>query len=81
MDMQQVIKLAEQAGYCAESDTLPPFYPWLQRFAALVAQQEREACAKVCETEAKAVFDGCCSHTADALNIAPAQSAPAPTQP
>jgi hypothetical protein len=49
MTRDEIIKLAEQAGYCAASDTLPPFYPWLHRFADLVAQHEREACAKVAE--------------------------------
>jgi hypothetical protein len=57
MDRDTIIRLAIEAklvcdwdGGCAsawvEGHDLTPY---LERFAALVAEQEREACAKVCE--------------------------------
>ena len=44
MTREDIIAWAREAG-----DTLNK--EWLERFAALVAAAEREACAKVCEEE------------------------------
>lgn len=51
MNQEQVIEWASEAGFVMEGDLrgagrLPEL---LQRFAALVAQHEREQCAQVCE--------------------------------
>jgi hypothetical protein len=52
MTRDEIIKMARQAGCVAAAH---PFIPWsvsqeaLERFAALVAAAEREACAKVAE--------------------------------
>ena len=45
MNREDIIKLARECGL--PSDEL--YHPNLERFAALVAAAEREACAKVCE--------------------------------
>jgi hypothetical protein len=56
--MSDIIKLAREAGFTFEEDWAlclneegRPIAerPALERFAELVAKQEREACAKVCE--------------------------------
>ena len=58
MNREDIIRMAREAGM--ESLTL---WRWtahtgdLDRFAALVAAQEREACAKVCEGMARPVGD------------------------
>ena len=48
MNRQDILQMGRQAGsfieLAQEKDLL-----WLERFAALVASAEREACAKVCE--------------------------------
>ncbi len=52
MDREEITRMAREAGF-ASPDGL--FITWgasdeqLERFAALVAAAEREACAKVCE--------------------------------
>ena len=43
--MKTVIEMARKAGIVGN------FWPELERFAELVRADEREACAKVCETE------------------------------
>ena len=54
MIRSEVINLAKQADVC---DPSPYSMPWehqiqaLERFAALVAAAEREACARLCESE------------------------------
>jgi hypothetical protein len=58
MTKDDIIRMAREAG-------MPYFYgTWeianldgLERFAALVAAHEREACAKVCETMARRTND------------------------
>jgi hypothetical protein len=45
-----IIKLAQKAGFYL-TEKGDPLAPVFLRFAALVAEAEREACAKVCETE------------------------------
>ena len=42
---EDIIRMARDAGF----DVAPDEWHWLERFAALVAAAEREACAKVCE--------------------------------
>ena len=44
-------RFAEQAGFPARRafSDLSDLYPRLERFAALVSDAEREACAKVCD--------------------------------
>ena len=53
MTRDDIIRMAKEAA--EETGTLVPTEwndPLLERFAALVAAAEREACAKVCEWEA-----------------------------
>jgi hypothetical protein len=53
---EDIIRMAREAGF---SDTTNPFVAWgasweqVERFAALVAAAEREACAKVCDAVQK----------------------------
>jgi hypothetical protein len=54
MTRDDIIRLAEEAGVPMERGiingiTYCRFHPAIERFAALVAAAEREACAKVCE--------------------------------
>ena len=51
MNREEVIKLAKQSGLFVEL-VLERDLDWLERFAALVASAEREACAKIVEDEA-----------------------------
>ena len=64
---EEVIRWAREAGL--PSDEL--YHPNLERFAALVAAAEREACAKVCDDLADAsnlVYAGTAAmHCADAI--------------
>ena len=51
MNRDDIIKLAREAGAFPElSETPEKDIVFLRRFAALVAEHEREACAKVCES-------------------------------
>lgn len=47
MTRDDIIKLAREAGFGFNGASSPA----IERFAALVAAAEREACAKVCEEE------------------------------
>jgi hypothetical protein len=54
MTRDDIIRLAREAGVPMERGiisgiTYCRFHPAIERFAALVAATEREACAKVCE--------------------------------
>ena len=53
MDREQIIRMAREAGFQVyETDVWITDGWWLEeleRFAALVAVHEREACAKVCD--------------------------------
>ena len=52
MNQEQVIELAFKAGfveYELDDGTTSAFDKRYERFAALVAEAEREACAKVCD--------------------------------
>ena len=51
MNREDVIRMAREAGIVGH------FWPELERFAALVAAAEREACAKVVEDEDVAPTD------------------------
>jgi len=48
MNREQIMRMAQEAGFSAKQSEIY-FDRMLQRFAVLVAAQEREACAKVCE--------------------------------
>jgi hypothetical protein len=56
MKQEDIIRMAREADpkanlsepYCLDHETRA----WLERFAALVAAAEREACAKVCDARA-----------------------------
>ena len=50
MTRDDIIRMAREAGAFPElSETPEKDIVFLRRFAALVAEHEREACAKVCE--------------------------------
>jgi len=49
MTQDEIIEMAKQAGEEAGMAEFI-FHPVIERFANLVAQHEREACAKVCES-------------------------------
>ena len=54
MNREDVIRLVEQAGNGKVRDPFNThmfFYDELERFAALVASAEREACAQICEQQ------------------------------
>lgn len=51
MNREDIIRMAREAGLTVCRDEWV-FGAMLERFAALVAETEREACAKVCEEEA-----------------------------
>ncbi len=56
MTQEDIIRMAREAGLELARFTIIDGSNKLKRFAALVAAAEREACAKVCESEwAKAV--------------------------
>ena len=52
MTREDIIRMAREAGIARWHTDLKKwvFDPGLERFAALVAAHEREACAKVCES-------------------------------
>ena len=54
MTREDIIRMADEACIYMDSDTDHWYYE-LERFAALVAAAEREACAKVCESEGKRI--------------------------
>jgi hypothetical protein len=53
MTREDIIRMAREAGICMANSILLPApngqVEALEHFAALVAEAEREACAKVCE--------------------------------
>ena len=49
MTKDDIIKLAREAGPLTKG----PFDDWCDRFAALVAAAEREACANLCESHVR----------------------------
>jgi hypothetical protein len=50
MNREDIIKMAREAGF---SVTWPETVPNFERFAALVAAAEREACAQMADEEAQ----------------------------
>jgi hypothetical protein len=46
MTQDEIIEMAKQAGVIQGFNSV---HPSIERFAKLVAQHEREACAKLCE--------------------------------
>lgn len=48
MTREDITKMAQEAGFEQIADA-PYWHPYFERFAALVAAAEREACAKVCD--------------------------------
>ena len=48
MNKEEIIRMAKEAG-SDDWGIFKDFMPELERFAALVAAAEREACAKLCE--------------------------------
>ena len=62
MNRDDIIRMAREAGMppveiTSDKPVLYPVPDAIQRFAALVAAAEREACAKVCEDEDVAPTD------------------------
>ena len=55
MDKEDIINLAREAGLADSNGVVHAFYQ-LERFAALVAEQEREACARVCDEKVNAEY-------------------------
>ena len=49
MNREDIIRMAQEAGIMSDVLQLGDNLKLLERFAALVASAEREACAKVCE--------------------------------
>ena len=49
MTQDEIIRMMKEAGFYIGKDD--EFEPAWERFAALVAAHEREACAKVCDAE------------------------------
>ena len=67
MNRDDIIRMAKEAGWARPNHVNNPWSvstDALERFAALVAAAEREACAKVCESEAAKL-----SQSRDALAI------------
>ena len=71
MTRDDIIRMAREAGgYVSE---MPMGDAWLfhdaalERFAALVAEREREACARVCKTEAEGHNMAFGHHCAEAI--------------
>ena len=59
MTRDDIIRMGRQAGALIEIAQEKDLQ-WLERFAALVAAAEREACAKVCEIMTPTDADGFC---------------------
>jgi hypothetical protein len=60
MTQDEIIELARQVGVNATGNEYWPFFiEELEAFVKLVAEKEREACAKVCDDELKewGIFD------------------------
>ena len=57
MNRQDIIRMAQEAGIMSDVLQLGDNLKLLERFAALVASAEREACAKLLEEAAEAAKD------------------------
>jgi hypothetical protein len=51
MNREDIIRMAREAGFSEWAVGLSKMPLHLERFAALVASAEREACAKMCEAQ------------------------------
>ena len=49
MTRDDIIRMAQEAGFYIDPDWIEHGLPGFENFANLVAAAEREACAKVCE--------------------------------
>ena len=69
MTQQEIIAMARQAGMMSEVLQLGRNLELLTDFAKLVAEKEREACAKLCEDNADDLsegdWDSACNNCAD----------------
>lgn len=50
MDRDDIIRMAKEAGFITLSINEELWVPYLERFAALVAANEREECAKLADS-------------------------------
>ena len=68
MTREDIIRMAKNSGLFVEL-VLERDLDWLERFAKLIAQHEREACAKVCESLFDMDDDSCneAEHCAEAI--------------
>ena len=57
MNRDDIIRMAQECGILMRSHEHQEEPTKLERFAALVAAAEREACAKVCDAQAKSLKD------------------------
>jgi len=69
---RQVLEMAREAGFEQVGHaSFQEFTARMEAFAAQVREDEREACAKVCEAEAddgtEGEWDGCCHFLASAI--------------
>jgi len=58
MTQDEIIEMAKQAGLTSVDKKSQYLRDCLERFAKLVAQHEREACAKVCDVMTWYMDDG-----------------------
>ena len=56
MNRKDIIRMAREAGFLPQANPVMP--QLLERFAALVASSEREACAKLCDDLDDDIVDG-----------------------
>ena len=54
MNKEGIIEMAREAGFADSNGVVHAFYQ-LERFAALVAAHEREACASICFQEGPSI--------------------------
>jgi hypothetical protein len=66
MTQDEIIEMARQSGFdhIAEADY---WHPLFAKFAKLVAQHEREACAQVAQDESD--WNGDVAHVADLIRV------------
>ena len=67
MTQEEIIEIAKKCGWDNPATNMMPLY----EFAKLVADKEREACAKVCEENATDLsegdWDSACNNCADLI--------------
>jgi hypothetical protein len=70
MTRDDIIRMAREAGFSQPWTAPTSTQERLERFAALVAAYEREACAQICEEEAKKFYvtDDVCAYLIRARN-------------